>query len=88
MPKRMPAGYREGGLTLPELLISMVIMTVVLAVVSGLYYTSYQVWRRCSAESQAASPRGHLAGSDHLRAEERLHHRHPDHDGQLHLDHL
>lgn len=44
------------GVTLPEMLISMVIMVLIVGVVSILYFTSLHVWRRCSSQSQADPP--------------------------------
>jgi len=48
------------GVTLPELLISMVVMLLIAGVISALYFASLQVWRRCSSQSQADPP-AHMA---------------------------
>lgn len=52
--RRTSQGRR--GVTLPELLIAMVIMTMVMGVVGAIYFSSLAVWRRCSAQSQADPP--------------------------------
>jgi prepilin-type N-terminal cleavage/methylation domain-containing protein len=44
------------GVTLPELMIAMVIMTMVMGVIGAIYFSSLAVWRRCSAQSQADPP--------------------------------
>jgi len=51
---------RTRGVTLPEVLIAMVIMTLIAGVVSALYFASEQVWRRCSSQAQADPP-AHMA---------------------------
>jgi prepilin-type N-terminal cleavage/methylation domain-containing protein len=52
---RRPA-LRQCGITLPEMLIAMVIMTLIAGVVSATYFTSLHIWRRCSSMSQAEPP--------------------------------
>jgi prepilin-type N-terminal cleavage/methylation domain-containing protein len=47
---------RPRGITLPELMMAMVIMVLIMGVLGGIYFSSLQVWRRCSAQSQADPP--------------------------------
>ena len=49
-------GDRRRGVTLPELMMAMVIMLVIMGVLGMVYFSSLQVWRRCSAQSQADPP--------------------------------
>jgi hypothetical protein len=46
---------RRGG-TLPELMMAMVIMVLIMGVLGGIFFSPLQVWRRCSAQSQADPP--------------------------------
>ena len=46
----------KAGFSLIEALIAMVVMTFILGAVGVLYFTSYHVWQRTSAESQAEPP--------------------------------
>jgi prepilin-type N-terminal cleavage/methylation domain-containing protein len=50
------------GFTLIETLAAMTIMALIGSVVSALFFTSMQVWRRCSSQSQADPP-AHMAVS-------------------------
>ena len=50
------AGRTRRGVTLPELLMVMVIIALVGGVLGVVYYSDLQVWRRCSAQSQADPP--------------------------------
>jgi len=50
------AGRARRGVTLPELLMVMVIIALVGGVLGVVYYSDLQVWRRCSAQSQAHPP--------------------------------
>jgi len=47
---------RPRGVTLVELLMGMVIMAIIGAVISSIFFASMKVWRRCSAHSQAEPP--------------------------------
>jgi prepilin-type N-terminal cleavage/methylation domain-containing protein len=47
---------RQRGITLPELMMAMVIMVLIMGVLGMVYFSSLQVWRRCSAQSQADPP--------------------------------
>jgi hypothetical protein len=50
----------KSGFSLIEALIAMVVMVFILGAVGILYFTSFRVWQRCSAQSQADPP-AHLA---------------------------
>jgi prepilin-type N-terminal cleavage/methylation domain-containing protein len=56
--KRNSTGNR--GFSLIEALIAMVVMSFILVAVGVLYFTSFNVWQRSSAESQADPP-AHIA---------------------------
>jgi prepilin-type N-terminal cleavage/methylation domain-containing protein len=56
MDRQVQTGRRCRGFTLPEVMVTMVIMTVVMGVVGSVYFSSLAVWRRCSAQSQADPP--------------------------------
>jgi len=47
---------RLRGVTLVELLMGMVIMAIIGAVISSIFFASMKVWRRCSAHGQAEPP--------------------------------
>jgi prepilin-type N-terminal cleavage/methylation domain-containing protein len=46
----------KSGFSLIEALIAMVVMAFILGAVGILYFTSFRVWQRCSAQSQADPP--------------------------------
>jgi prepilin-type N-terminal cleavage/methylation domain-containing protein len=51
---------RKKGFTLVETMIAVTVMSMVMGVVSAIYFSSLQVWRRCSSQAQADPP-AHLA---------------------------
>ncbi len=48
--------HRVRAFTLPEMMIAMAIIMIIVGIVGTIYWTSFHVWQRCSAESQADPP--------------------------------
>ena len=47
---------KRAGFTFIEALVTMVIMSLVVGVISTVYFSSIHVWKRCSSQSQADPP--------------------------------